>query len=433
MIDRFHPGGAEMTRVNASRNPSFDGLKVSATLAISQKSHERKQSGQEVFALGFGQSPFPVPAHVVEALRRHAAAKAYLPVQGLAELRRAICGYHAQTRGLTVHEDQVLVGPGSKELMFVLQLVLDAELLIPSPSWVSYAPQARILDRPVRWLDTHGPSHLLMPDTLEEALGDGQERSRLLILNTPNNPTGTVLEADHLEALAAVARRHGVVVLSDEIYSGLHHRGDHVSIACYYPEGTIVSDGLSKWCGAGGWRLGFFVVPKELQAIAEAMAIAGSEMYSCATAPVQWAAVTALEEYSVLGDYLEGSRTILSILSQELVSILGGVASIPHPGGGFYLFPDFSPCRDTLLARGISDSNELCTRLLDETGVALLPGSHFGRPDTELAARLSYVDFDGAAALRSLEFTDAATVVAKHCHRVLEGARLIQDWVRAGG
>ena len=125
-------------------NPQLAGMPKSATLAINERSPELRAAGHDVIRLGLGQSPFPVPICVVDALRRHAHEKAYLPVEGLPALREAISDYLQRTEGLIYESDQILVGPGTKELMFSLQLALDADVLLPAPSWVSYAPQAHI-------------------------------------------------------------------------------------------------------------------------------------------------------------------------------------------------------------------------------------------------------------------------------------------------
>ena len=140
--------------------------------------------------------------------------------------------------------------------MVILRLVYEGDLVIPAPSWVSYAPQARILGRRVSWLPTRGADGWRVKAQELEALCQADPtRPRILVLNYPSNPTGTTYRAEELQALADVVRKYRVIVLSDEIRGKLHHEGQHRSIVPMYPEGTIFSGGLSKWCGAGGWRL----------------------------------------------------------------------------------------------------------------------------------------------------------------------------------
>ncbi len=386
-------------------NPNVRELTQSATLAINELSAKLRHEGRQVFRLGFGQSPFPVPQPVVEALRANAHQKDYLPVKGLHELRDAVADHYHRFQDIGCSGEDVLIGPGSKELMFILQLVYCGDLVIPTPSWVSYAPQAHVIGRRVCWLPTHLEDQWrLAPEELENLCRQDADRSRLLILNYPSNPTGGTYQAQRLEALAQVARRYGVVLLSDEIYGELHHEGQHVSIARSYPEGTIVSGGLSKWCGAGGWRLGTFIFPRSLRWLLDAMVAVASETFTSASAPIQYAAVRAYKRGTEIEQYLWQSRRILRDLGRYVARRLKERgARVSQPQGAFYLFPDFSPFREHLRNRGVTTSQDFCRRLLEETGVAVLPGSVFGRPPEELTVRMAYVDFHGTRALKAVE------------------------------
>lgn len=433
-----------MVRIRAndldiSLNLNVRGMKSSATLSINEKCDRLRRDGRRVFKLGLGQSPFPVPRSVVEELRANAHQKDYLPVQGLPRLRRAVAAYHERTQGITRGPDEILVGPGSKELMFLLQLVYYGDLLIPTPSWVSYAPQAGILGRHVHWIPTRREDDWrLMPEQMERCCSGDPVRPRIVVLNYPANPTGSTYSAERLREIARVARRHRVVLLSDEIYGELHHRGQHVSIARFYPEGTIVSGGLSKWCGAGGWRLGVFSFPRNLSWLLGAMAAVASETYTSTCAPVQYAAVRAFDGGLDIERYLLRSRKFLSALGKRCAERLGGIGvGVGRPRGGFYLFADFTEHASALGARGIRSSAELCERLLEETGVAILPGSDFGRPAEELTARIAYVDFDGARALAASEqlpreaALDAAFLEA-YAEPVVEAIERIVAWILGG-
>jgi aspartate aminotransferase len=406
----------------------------SATLAINERSKQLQAEGRQVYRLGLGQSPFPVPEHVRESLARNAHQKDYLAVKGLPALREAVVDWLRRTEGLDCLPDNVLIGPGTKELMFLIQLVYYGDLVIPTPSWVSYAPQARIIGRPVHWLRTRPETGLgVEPEALEELCQQDPDRPRLLILNSPGNPTGLSYSAEQLQALAEVLRKYRVLALSDEIYSGTHFSGGHVSLARYYPEGTIVSNGISKWCGAGGWRLGFFAFPKGLNWLADAMAVVASETFTAVSAPIQYAAVSAFEDRPEMTTYLQHSRQILSALAAHAYATLTAAGAVMHPAsGGFYLFPRFENLRGNLVTRGIDNGPLFCERLLDETGVAVLPGNSFGRPGTELSARLAFVDFDGETALQKAaeEAVDEA-FVKRHCSRVTTALELMADWAAA--
>ncbi|RME35196.1 MAG: aminotransferase class I/II-fold pyridoxal phosphate-dependent enzyme, partial [Deltaproteobacteria bacterium] len=311
----MNPNGVHEVHLNLN----VRGLPLSATLEINERSNRLIREGRQVCKLGLGQSPFPVPQPVVEELRANAHQKDYLPVRGLRELQGAVADYYERTQGLSYRPENVLIGPGSKELMFLLQLVYYGDLVIPTPSWVSYAPQAHIIGRHVHWVPTREDNKwLLTPDELERLCKDDPTRPRIVILNYPNNPTGYSYTDEQLRALAEVARKYHVILLSDEIYGELQYDGGHCSVARYYPEGTIISGGLSKWCGAGGWRLGTFVFPAELDWLAESMASVASETFTATSAPIQYAAVRAFAGGLRLERYLWNSRRILKALGDHI-------------------------------------------------------------------------------------------------------------------
>ncbi len=417
-------------------NLNVRGLTPSATVAINERSNRLRSEGRRIYKLGLGQSPFPVPEPVVEELRVHAGEKDYLPVRGLLRLRQAVAQHHRRTYGIECAAEDVLVGPGSKELMFLLQLVYYGDLVIPSPAWVSYAPQARILGRKVRFVDTRAEDRwCLTAGGLDALCRPDPSRPRIVILNYPSNPTGATYDGEALTELAEVAQRYRVILLSDEIYGKLHHDGGHGSIVPHYRDGTIWSGGLSKWCGAGGWRLGVFVFPSGLRWLLDAMAAVASETYTSTSAPIQYAAVRAFAGGEEIDLYLERSRRILRALGNHLAGTLRRAgAQVDDPEGGFYLFPDFAAHAEPLARRGITTSAELCERLLEDTGVAILPGSDFGRPPGELTIRLAYVDFHGAGALAAAaegapEQPLGEPFLRQCCGDVLTAVELLCGWL----
>lgn len=416
-------------------NLNVRGLSQSSTLRINALSNDLRRQGRPVFKMGLGQSPFPVPEAVVEELKANAHQKDYLPVMGVRELRGSIADYFRRSQCVAYKPDNILIGPGSKELMFILQLVYYGDLLIPTPSWVSYAPQAHIIGRHIRWLSTsREDGWKLMPEELEKQCAADPDKPRLVILNYPANPSGSSYTIKELRSIARVAKKYKVVLLSDEIYGELNHLGRHESISCYYPEGTIISSGLSKWCGAGGWRLGTFAFPDSLSWLLEAMAVVSSETFTATSAPIQYAAIRAFNGGLDIERYLCQSRRILRELGILCARILieKGVA-LSYPDGAFYLFPDFTPFRDVLYNRGIKTSEQMCQRILEDTGVAILPGSDFGRPPEEFTARIAYVDFDGARALAASEQTPldqdlGEEFFERNTRDCLEAMRRIAEW-----
>ena len=420
-------------------NPNLIGLAESATLAINAKSKKLMSKGKKVYRFGLGQSPFPVPDSVVETLRLYAPQKDYQPVKGLQLLRDAVADFHRRKDGVDIHPNCVLIGPGSKELVFLLQLVFNAEIIIVSPCWVSYIPQAKILGKEISVIHSlyRDKWHLtpkLFKDFLEKR--NGKTKPGLLILNYPGNPDGGSISERDLKEIADLAREHHIFILSDEIYGQIHHTGKHISIGRYYPEGTIISSGLSKWCGAGGWRLGTFAFPKNLEWLLDKMAVVASETYTAVSAPIQYAAVQAFKGGNDIEEYLWHVRKILSHLGKEGVQILKrGAVKVYDPTGGVYLFLDFSEYTKKLHSKGITTSKELCLRLLDDTGVAILHGSSFSRPDDEFTARMAYVDFDGAGALATSRTIPLHTRLPLdfskvNCPKVIEGVTEIVKWLK---
>ena len=206
---------AKKKKIPVNLNLNVRGLKKSATLAINEKCRQMAEEGKEVFHLGFGQSPFPVPQPVVDALGNNAYQKDYLAVKGLFELREAIAAYWKRKQGLKYSADDIMVSPGSKELLFLLQLVYYGDLVIPTPSWVSYSPQANIIGRRVNWVKTHPENDWrLTPEELEGMCIMDPERPRIVIINYPANPTGATYTIEKLKKIAEIARKYNVILLS---------------------------------------------------------------------------------------------------------------------------------------------------------------------------------------------------------------------------
>ena len=382
------------------------------------------EEGKQIYKFGFGQSPFPIPQNIVDKLKDHAFEKDYLPVNGLLQLRQSILK-HLEKKGLKhFNQDNIFVGPGTKQLMFLLQIVFDGDIILPAPSWVSYEPQAHISKNKVHWVQTtiENNWHVTSKE-IETVLTNITSKNKIIILNTPNNPSGT--NATNLKELANIFEKNNIIVLSDEIYSDLNFDNRYESIAKYYPERTIISNGLSKWCGAGGWRLGYFAMPDSLKELNEKMQVMASEAYSSPSAPVQYAAITAYE--SDQNKFLEHSKKILQLIAEYCYKKLKtNNIEVARPDGGFYIMPDFTK----LLKDKYKTSAALCNSLLKDTGVAVLPGSDFGFDEDKLIFRLGFVDFNGEQFLKysysknTLEEKDLILFAPK----VVKGIQKIIDW-----
>ena len=399
-------------------------LKPSATLVINEESNKLKKEGKKIYKFGFGQSPFPIPESVVQALKDNANKNTYLPMQGLEELRSAISNYLNNNNNNNFKADDIVIGPGTKELMFLTQVAFNGDILLPAPSWVSYQPQAFIAHNNVHWIKTSSSSNWFpTAEELENKIKSIKEKKLLLFINSPNNPSGTVCK--NLNEIAEVAKKYNLVILSDEIYSNLTFEGKYKSISNFYPEQTIVSSGLSKWCGAGGWRLGFFAIPSQLKELKDSLKILCSESFTSVSAPVQYAAIEAYK-----GDhtkYLNSVRRILSYVGMYVYKNLKSNAiNVTKPEGGFYLFPEFVNSK-------FSSSSDMCKDILKKTGVALLPGSDFGIEPKKMVARLSYTDFDGFSFLKKTlgsKNLDEADL-QKYAPNVVSGVFKLKEWANS--
>ena len=396
-------------------------LKPSSTLLINETSRKLEEQGKKIYKFGFGQSPFKVPENVVKELKDNAHQNKYLPMQGLSELRNTVAKYTSKKKNYNYKSENVIIGPGSKELMFLLHVIFDGEIILPAPSWVSYAPQAILGRNKVQILQTKRENNWFpTASEIEEIILKDKNKNYLLFLNSPNNPSGQICE--NLEEIASIAEKYNLIILSDEIYSELSFINNYKSISNFCPEKTIISTGLSKWCGAGGWRLGYFLVPDSLIEIKNMINVLASETFSAVSAPIQYAAIKAYEQDH--SNYINKSKNILSVVGNYVYENLrSNKVLINKPQGGFYLMPEF-------LNKKFNSSSEMCDSILNDTGVALLPGSDFGFEQTKMLARLSFTDFDGQEFMNKIEDNQKIDndEINKFAPKIVEGVDKLKKW-----
>ncbi len=399
-------------------------LNLSSTLRINEISKDLESSGKDVFKFGFGQSPFKVPEDLMLELKNNADKNNYLPMQGLPELREAIAKYISIKKNYNYSSENILIGPGTKELMFLLNILFDGDVLLPAPSWVSYEPQAILGRNKIHWLRTDREKNWFpTADEIEKIVSKNKDKNYLLFLNSPNNPSGQI--CNNLEEISLIVKKYNILVLSDEIYSELSFEDNYRSIANLCPEKTIVSNGLSKWCGAGGWRLGHFIIPNELKKLKNSMKVLVSETFTSVSAPIQYAAVAAYEKD--MSKYINSSRNILKNVGEHVYDNLrSNKVLISKPQGGFYLMAEF-------LDKKFQTSEEMCKDLLNNTGVALLPGSDFGIPKDKMIARLSFTDFNGENFMKNTSSKENINLdtISKFAPKIVEGTKKLKDWVES--
>ena len=399
-------------------------LEPSATLAINEKSKKLISEGKKIYRFGFGQSPFPVPSKIVSVLKKNADKKAYLPMQGLPELREVVSNYLSKKTRTIFQKENIIITPGSKEGMFLMHMAFNGDIILPAPSWVSYAPQAKIASNKVHWMQTSADNNWFpTANELERKIKSIKNKNIILILNSPNNPSGTT--CNNIKALGKIARKYKIIILSDEIYTDLKFDKNYESISRYYPEGTCITGGLSKWCGPGGWRLGFFAAPKQLSMLMDNLKVLASETFSTVNSPVQYAAVEAYQ-----GNYKDFKLKTTNILQAVGMYVYENLKSnkvlINPPQGGFYLMPEF-------INKRYKTSSDLCFDVLKETGVALLPGSAFGFKPNKMLVRLSFTDFDGGNFLKTVSSSKniSKSDVEKYAPNVVTGAKILSNWAKS--
>ncbi|MDC3349074.1 aminotransferase class I/II-fold pyridoxal phosphate-dependent enzyme [Candidatus Pelagibacter sp.] len=396
-------------------------LKPSSTLLINETSRKLEEQGKKIYKFGFGQSPFKVPEDIVEELKNNSHQNKYLPMQGLLELRNAVAKYTSKKKNFDYKSENVIIGPGSKELMFLLHIIFDGEIILPAPSWVSYAPQAILGRNKIQILQTKRENNWFPTAAeIEKVILKNKNKNYLLFLNSPNNPSGQICE--NLGEISEIANKYNLIILSDEIYSELTFEDSFKSISNFCPEKTIISTGLSKWCGAGGWRLGYFLIPDNLLDIKNMINVLASETFSAVSAPIQYAAIKAYENDH--SNYINKSKNILSAVGNYVYENLkSNKILINKPQGGFYLMPEF-------LNKKFKSSSEMCDSILNDTGVALLPGSDFGFDETKMLARLSFTDFDGQEFMNKIE--DKQKIendhIANLAPKIIEGVDKLKKW-----
>jgi aspartate aminotransferase len=379
-------------------NPCVAALQPSATLAMTKRAADLKRAGHRVIGLSAGEPDFDTPQPVIEAAARamREGWTHYTDNAGLPELRAAIAAKLQRDNGLTYAPTQILCSNGAKQSVAQAVLALCApgdEVVIVAPYWVSYPEMVRLAcATPVAAETRVEDGFKLRPEALEAAL---TQKTRLVILNSPNNPTGAVYSRAEMEALAEVLRpREDVLVISDEIYEHVIYDAEHVAFASLDGmfERTITVNGFSKAFAMTGWRLGYLAAAPE---VVKACGTVQSHFSSAPSTITQKAGIAALE----MG--MDEVKNMVAAFRERRDYVLGrleGVEALrlPRPDGAFYLFPDVSGFYGRSSGgRVIESAEELSFFLLEKHGVALVPGDAFGAPD---CVRLSY-----AASMDNLE------------------------------
>jgi aspartate/methionine/tyrosine aminotransferase/uncharacterized protein (DUF849 family) len=417
---------------------------ASPTLKINEKSNALREGGQTVYRVGFGESPFPIPTRVRKTLEKALRDETYQypPTGGIPELREAVANQLMARYSIPdLDADDIFVSGGAKMMIQHLMQMMDAEVLVPTPCWVTYTAIARVLGQPVTKIPCDYSTHWKVDaDRLDRQLSESKNthfKRRVLMLNNPHNPTGSVYSFEELEALTKVLRKHNVLVLSDEIYATLRLNGiEHVSLAHkdLYPENTLVLTGMSKSYGGGGWRIGAVAIPKSLSFLRPVFATLANNSYTAAATPLQIASVEAYKDHADIIEYERKNRDILAPLGLACHKIMDEAGVLVHkPEGAYYMYPDFSPFVTKFHAAGMTTGELAMLQLLEQKGVAMLSGIAWGQGADAYTARFCFVDFDGSKALDALgpgQVADDA-FLKEYCNGPIEASKRIAEWVNA--
>lgn len=361
-------------------------IKPSATLTINTKAQELRAAGRQIVSLAVGEPDFRTPEHICQAAKvaMDDGFTRYTPVPGIPELRTAVCGYFQSFYQVDSSMDNVVVTNGGKQSLYNLfQVLLDPgdEVIIPAPYWVSYPALVQLADGVSVFVRTEPEANFLA--TVDQLEAVRTPRTRCLVLNTPSNPTGCHYSRAQLDAIAAWAVDRGVFIIADEIYDRLVYApSEPVSLAPWWqrhPENFAVVNGLAKSFAMTGWRVGYTLAHADLiKAMTKIQGQSTSNICSIA----QKAALAALTGGWECLDVMRQAFVRRRDLGLSMIREWGDVIC-PEPAGAFYLFPQV----DTFYTTQVPDSTALCSLLLEEAGVALVPGAAFG---DDRCIRISY-------------------------------------------
>ena len=351
------------------------------------------------YGFAFGQSPFPVPKLVQDTLIKNVGKGEYAAVPGIPELRNAISKYNKHYFGMDIDPERIYVGPGTKELIFNLLEVLHGTVILPTPAWLGYLPQIRFLKKNYHMLPTRA-NKKFSPHDLRKLALRLQDRQKILILNNPHNPTGLLYDRLELEEIADICREQNITVISDEIYAQTTYDfSKFVSMGKIYPEGTFVTNGLSKSHAAGGYRLGYVIFPQHATDLKRQFKKILATEYTAVSTPIQHAAVAGFEISKEMDEYFDVTRSVHQIMGEYTYHILSAIDGVKttKPNATFYLLADFNAFATDLQRANIMTSQKLSESLiLHPYHTAIVGGDSLVLERTDFSARIAYVDYDGS-------------------------------------
>lgn len=387
------------------------------------------------YGFAFGQSPFHIPPIMQNALAKNSHQGKYSAVSGIRELRESISEYNKHYFGMDIDPRRIYVGPGTKEILYNLLEILHGTVILPTPAWLGYLPQIRLLKKNYHMLPT-GINKKINPHDLKKLALRLQDRQKILILNNPNNPTGLLYDRLELEEIAGVCREQNIVVISDEIYAQTTYKfKNFVSMGKIYPEGTFVTNGLSKSHAAGGYRLGYVVFPQHAVDVGNQLKKIMATEYTSVSTPIQHAAVAGFQVSKEMEQYFEVTRKIHEIVGEFTHHTLQQIPGIEStkPQATFYLLADFNRLVTQFEGSKIPTSQKFSESLIQHPyHTAIVGGDSLVLERTDFSARMAFIDYDGKKAFENFlnsppkNHSDRIEFVKTNAPRVVSGIEMIK-------
>lgn len=418
-----------------------ENLRVGLMVAEQRKKCRSGGCDFDFYGFAFGQSPFHVPEPITRALAGNTEKGHYSDAEGIYELREAVAGFNKRHFKLDVDPSEVIIGPGTKPLIHLIFDIVRGDVIIPSPSWIGYFPQIKLLDKHFHTFYLRPEcKYKIQPEDLDNFLADIHREQHILVLNNPHNPTGALYTEDELKEIADVCRKHNTFVLADEIYALTTYQFERfTSMRRIYPEGTFVTNGLSKDRSSGGYRLGSCILPEDCsEDLKEDFRKVAATVYTNVSTPTQYAAITAYEPNEELEEYFTVTREIHRIIGQFMSAgfneIEGIKATIPE--GSFYFFADFNELADDLKRKGVGTSNELGRSLLAHPHhIATVTGDACMLKPDDYGARIAFADYEGKQAYENYRekppktASDEQEFVKENASRMVKGIGALREYV----
>ncbi len=419
-----------------------DNLKIGLMVAEQRKKCASGGCFEEFYGLGFGQSPFHVLPVLAKALSESTEKGHYSDAEGILELREAISDFNKRHFKLDVEPSRIVIGPGTKDIINTLFEIIKGDVILPSPSWIGYRPQIHILNKHFHTFFLK-PEHdyKIQPNEFEEFVSKFHGEQHTLVLNNPHNPTGALYTKQELESIANVCRKYNVLVLADEIYAlDTYDISKFTSMGAIYPEGTFVTNGLSKDRSAGGYRLGSCILPTtSSKKLALDYKKVAATVYTNVSTPTQYAAIKAYEPNQEIDQYITITRDIHRIMGTYLSEEWGKVEGITttKPQGAFYFFADFNHLSDDLKRKNVMTSNQLGESLLScPFHIAVVTGDACMLEPNNYGARIAFVDYDGKKTFDNYKnnkpqnTSDELEFVLRNAPLMVRSVDSLKEWVK---